>query len=311
MAEFKKLDEIQQRILMEVADLHKVPEGAFNIRANGVSAMRATTANIDIISKTEGSGIDIKIKDGTKNESVHIPVVLSQSGLKETVYNDFYIGEDCDVLIVAGCGIDNCGTQDSQHDGIHRFYVGKNSRVKYVEKHYGSGEGTGKRILNPGTEVYMEENSSMEMEMVQIKGVDNTNRQTKAELAAGASLVVRERLMTHGDQYAVSGYRVYLNGEGANADVVSRSVARDTSHQEFDARITGNAPCSGHMECDAIIMDKAKILAVPSLEANDLDAALIHEAAIGKIAGDQLVKLMTLGLTESEAEEQIINGFLK
>lgn len=311
MAEFKKLDEIQKRILMEVADLHQVPEGAYNIRSNGQSAMRATTANIDIISKPEGSGIDIHIKDGTRHESVHIPVVLSQSGLKEVVYNDFFIGEDCDVVIVAGCGIDNCGTQDSQHDGIHRFYVGKNSRVKYVEKHYGSGDGTGKRILNPGTEVYMQENSSMEMEMVQIKGVDNTDRQTKAELAAGASLIVRERLMTHADQEAVSGYRVYLNGEGAHADVVSRSVARDRSFQKFDARITGNAPCSGHMECDAIIMDEAKILAVPSLEANDLDAALIHEAAIGKIAGEQLIKLMTLGLTESEAEEQIINGFLK
>ncbi len=306
-----ELDEIQKRMLMEVADLHKVPEGAFNIRANGKSAMRNTTANIDIISKPEGAGIDIKIKPGTKNESVHIPVVLSQSGLKEVVYNDFFVGEDCDVVIVAGCGIDNCGSQDSEHDGIHRFYIGKNSRVKYVEKHYGSGDGTGKRILNPGTEVYMEENSTMEMEMVQIKGVDSTDRYTKAELAAGANLIVRERLMTHGSQTAISSYRVELNGEGATADVVSRSVARDDSYQKFDARITGNAPCSGHTECDSIIMDQAKILAVPSLEANNIDAALIHEAAIGKIAGDQLIKLMTLGLTESEAEEQIINGFLK
>lgn len=305
------IDEIQKRILAEVADLHSVPEGAYNIRANGQMASRNTTANIDIISKEDGSGIDIRIKPGTVNESVHIPVVLSQSGFKELVYNDFYIGEDSDVVIVAGCGIDNCGAQDSEHDGIHRFYVGKNARVKYVEKHYGSGDGTGKRILNPGTEVYMEEDSIMEMEMVQIKGVDSTDRQTKAELAAGASLVVRERLMTHGDQSAVSGYEVYLNGEGASADVVSRAVARDTSYQKFDARIIGNAPCSGHMECDSIIMDQAKILAVPQLEANDVDAALIHEAAIGKIAGDQLIKLMTLGLTEAEAEEQIINGFLK
>ena len=274
-------------------------------------AARNTTANIDIISKDDGSGIDIKIKPGTKNESVHIPVVLSQSGLKEVVYNDFYIGEDADVVIVAGCGIHNCGVQDSEHDGIHRFYVGKNAKVKYVEKHYGEGDGTGKRILNPGTEVYMEENSSMEMEMVQIKGVDSTVRDTKAELAKGARLVVRERLMTHGDQNAVSNYVVELNGEGASADVVSRSVARDTSYQKFDSRIVGNAPCSGHTECDAIIMDKARILAVPQLEANDLDSALIHEAAIGKIAGDQIIKLMTLGLTEAEAEEQIINGFLK
>lgn len=305
------VDEIQKRILAEVADLHKVPEGAYNIRANGKMASRNTTANIDIISKEDGSGIDIRIKPETVGESVHIPVVLSQSGLKEMVYNDFYIGENSDVVIVAGCGIDNCGAQDSQHDGIHRFYVGKNARIKYVEKHYGSGDGTGKRILNPVTEVYMEEGSTVEMEMVQIKGVDSTDRQTKAELAAGAHLIVRERLMTHGNQNAISGYRVLLNGEGSSADVVSRGVARDTSYQKFDARIVGNALCSGHMECDSIIMDQAKILAVPSLEANNVDAALIHEAAIGKIAGDQLTKLMTLGLTEAEAEEQIINGFLK
>ena len=274
-------------------------------------AGRQTTANIDIISKEDVSGIDIKIKPGTKNESVHIPVVLSKSGLKEMVYNDFYIGEDSDVMIVAGCGIDNCGSQDSEHDGIHRFYVGKHAKVKYVEKHYGSGDGKGKRILNPGTEVYMEEGSSMEMEMVQIKGVDSTVRTTKAELDAGASLVIRERLMTHGDQYAESIYDVKLNGEGANADVISRSVAKDQSYQKFDAKVTGNAPCSGHTECDAIIMGDARILAVPQLEANDLDAALIHEAAIGKIAGEQIMKLMTLGLTEEEAEEQIISGFLK
>lgn len=305
------MEEIQKRILAEVADLHSVPEGAYNIRANGQLAGRNTTANIDIVSKEDGSGIDIHIKPGTKNESVHIPVVLSQSGLKELVYNDFYIGEDSDVVIVAGCGIDNCGAQDSEHDGVHRFYVGRGAKVKYVEKHYGSGHGTGKRILNPGTEVYMEESSTMEMEMVQIKGVDSTDRRTRAELKSGARLVVRERLMTHGDQTAVSGYEVYLNGENASADVVSRSVARDSSYQKFDSRIIGNAPCSGHTECDAIIMDKARILAIPQLEANDLDAALIHEAAIGKIAGDQIMKLMTLGLTEAEAEEQIINGFLK
>lgn len=305
------IDEIQKRILEEVADLHEVPIGAYNIRANSKMAARNTTANIDIVSKEDGSGIDIKIKPGTKNESVHIPVVISKTGIKEVVYNDFFIGEDSDVVIVAGCGIHNCGNQDSQHDGVHRFYVGKNAHVKYVEKHYGEGDGTGKRILNSGTEVYMEEGSSMEMEMVQIKGVDSTVRDTKAELAAGASLVVRERLMTHGDQSAVSIYKVQLNGEGSSADVVSRSVARDNSYQKFDAKIDGNAACSGHSECDAIIMDNAKILAVPQLQANNIDAALIHEAAIGKIAGEQLTKLMTLGLTETEAEEQIINGFLK
>lgn len=305
------MDQIQKRILEEVADLHTVPEGAYNIRANGASAGRNTTANIDIVSKTDVSGIDIRIKSGTKHESVHIPVVLSESGIKETVYNDFYIGEDSDIVIVAGCGIHNCGNQDSEHDGIHRFYVGKNAKVKYVEKHYGEGDGNGKRILNPGTEVYMEEGSSMEMEMVQIKGVDSTIRTTVAELAAGARLVVRERLLTHGSQQAVSDYVVRLNGEDASADVVSRSVAKDDSYQKFDSQIVGNAKCSGHTECDAIIMGNAKIVAVPQLEANNIDAALIHEAAIGKIAGEQIIKLMTLGLTEEEAEAQIVNGFLK
>ena len=283
-----QLDEIQKRLLREVADLHEVPEGAYNIRSNSQSAGRRSTANIEIVSKQEVSGLEVRIKPGTKRESVHIPVV-----------------------IVAGCGIDNCGNQDSQHDGIHRFYLARGAKVRYVEKHYGSGEGSGKRILNPGTEVYMAEDSVMEMEMVQIKGVDDTVRTTTATLAAGAKLTVRERLMTHGDQRAESTYTVELNGEGASADVVSRSVARDRSFQKFDAKIIGNAPCSGHTECDSIIMDQGRILAVPGLEANNVDASLFHEAAIGKIAGEQLVKLMTLGLTEAEAEEQIINGFLQ
>ena len=306
-----KLDSIQKRLLEEIADLHSIPEGAYNIRSNSQSVGRVSTANIEITSKTDVSGMDIRIKPGTKRQSVHIPVVLTESGLSEVVYNDFFIGEDCDVVIIAGCGIDNCGKADSEHDGIHRFWVGKNSKVKYVEKHYGSGDGEGKRILNPGTEVYMDENSTMEMEMAQIKGVDDTDRKTVAELAAGAKLVVRERLMTHGKQRALSTYDVRLNGAGASADVVSRSVARDDSYQRFDAKIVGNAPCNGHTEGDSIIMDNGRILAVPGLEANDVDAALVHEAAIGKIAGEQLTKLMTLGLTEQEAEEQIINGFLK
>ena len=305
------LNDIQKRILAEIADLHKVPTGAYNIRANGESAGRNSTANIEITTKTDVSGINIRIKDGTVNESVHIPVVVSETGLKETVYNDFYVGDNCDVVIVAGCGIHNCGNQDSEHDGVHRFYIGRGSKVKYVEKHYGEGEGTGKRILNPGTEVSLGEGSFMEMEMVQIKGVDSTVRSTKADLAAGAKLVVRERLMTHGVQMADSSYIIELNGANSSADVVSRSVARENSTQRYCSRIVGNAACSGHTECDAIIMDTARVLAVPELEANNIDAALIHEAAIGKIAGDQLIKLMTLGLTEQEAEEQIVNGFLK
>ena len=307
----KTLDAIEKRLLLEVADLHEIPEGAYNIRSNSASAGRRSTENIEITSKTDVSGLEIRIKPGTKHESVHIPVVMTESGLKETVYNDFYIGEGADVLIVAGCGIDNCGNQDSQHDGVHRFYVGRGATVRYVEKHYGSGDGAGKRILNPVTEAYQEEDSAVTMEMVQIKGVDDTNRTTIANLKAGAKLVVKERLMTHGKQNAISTYNVVLDGDGASADVVSRAVARDESYQKFDAKIVGNAACHGHTECDSIIMDNGKILAVPALEANSVDASLVHEAAIGKIAGDQIIKLMTLGLTEAEAEEQIINGFLK
>ena len=310
MADIMNVDSIQMRLLEEVADLHEVPAGAYNIRANGQMAGRVNSANIEIVSKEEGEGIDIHIKPGTRHESVHIPVVLSQSGLTEMVYNDFYIGDDSDVVIVAGCGIHNGGDQDSKHDGLHRFFLGKNARVKYVEKHYGSGDGRGQRIMNPGTEVTMEENSYMEMEMVQIKGVDSTRRMTKADLAAGAKLIIRERLLTHGTQFAESSFVVNLNGEDSSANVISRSVAKEDSVQVFNAEINGNARCAGHSECDAIIMDRAKISAIPKITANNTDAALIHEAAIGKIAGDQLLKLETLGLTEEEAEDCILKGFL-
>ncbi len=305
------MDQIKLNLLKEVADLHGVPEGAYNIRADGKTADRNTTANIDIISKEDGSGIDIRIKPGTVHESVHIPVIISESGLSEVVYNDFYIGEGSDVVIVAGCGISNCGQQDSEHDGIHRFFVGKNAKVKYVEKHYGEGDGNGKRILNPVTEVHMDEGSYMEMEMVQIKGVDSTIRKTEMDLAAGAKVVIKERLLTHGNQTAVSEISARLNGEGSSANIISRSVAKDNSYQKFVSRLFGNAACSGHSECDSIIMGNAKIQAVPEIDAECTDAALIHEAAIGKIAGDQIIKLMTLGLTEEEAEAQIVNGFLK
>ena len=298
-------------MLKEIADITQTPEGAYNIRSDSESIGRQSTENIDIVPKENVSGLDIFIKPDTKGETVHIPVVITKSGLKEKVYNDFFIGDNADVEIVAGCGIDNCGAHDSQHDGIHRFYVGKNAKVKYVEKHYGSGSGSGKRILNPVTEVYLEENSCAEMEMAQIKGVDDTARTTVAELKEGASIVVRERLMTHEQQRAFSVYTVSLNGKGASADIVSRGVARGDSYQKLDLKIVGNAECKGHTECDSIIMDNGRILAVPALEANDVDASLVHEAAIGKIAGEQLTKLMTLGLTEAEAEEQIINGFLR
>ena len=305
------MDEIQKTLLEQVADLHEVPAGAYNIRANGTSAGRNTTANIDIVSKNDKDGIDIIIKPGTKKESVHIPVVLSQSGLTDMVYNDFYIGDDCDVTIVAGCGIHNSGDMDSKHDGIHTFYVGRGSHVKYVEKHYGSGDGKGERIMNPTTVVKLAEDSFMEMETVQIRGVDSTKRMTEATLEKGAKLIVTERLMTHGTQLAESSFNIDLNGEDSSANLISRAVAKEDSKQIFLAKINGNNRCAGHSECDAIIMDNAKISAIPEITANHLDAALIHEAAIGKIAGDQIIKLMTLGLTEAEAEAQIVNGFLR
>ena len=263
------------------------------------------------MTKEDVSGIDIKIRPGTKNESVHIPVILSQAGLQEVVYNDFFVGEDADVTIIAGCGIHNGGSEDSRHDGIHRFFIGKNAKVKYVEKHYGEGDGNGKRIMNPQTIVEVDEGGYMEMETVQIKGVDSTIRKTDAKLSADASIVVTERLMTHGNQTATSEFKVDLDGRGSSANIISRSVAKGNSSQLFISKINGNNSCSGHSECDAIIMDDAKISAVPEITANNIDAALIHEAAIGKIAGEQIIKLMTLGLTEQEAEEQIVNGFLK
>ncbi len=396
------MDAIQKNLLEQVAELHDVPEGAYNIRANGKAAARNTTANIDIVSKEDKDGIDIIIKPGTKNESVHIPVVLSESGLNETVYNDFIIGDDCDVTIVAGCGIHNCGVQNSEHSGIHSFHVGKRARVRYVyndfiigddcdvtivagcgihncgvqnsehsgihsfhvgkrarvryverhygegdgmgenimngcgihncgvqnsehsgihsfhvgkrarvryvERHYGEGDGMGENIMNPTTVVEMDEDSYLEMETTQIKGVDSTVRTTKATLGSRATLIIKEKVMTHGKQLAKSDFTVDLNGEDCHTNVISRSVARDQSHQVFLARINGNARCYGHSECDAIIMDQGVVAAIPEVTANCVDASLVHEAAIGKIAGEQLIKLMTLGLTEKEAEEQIVNS---
>ena len=305
------MDAIEKNLLEQVAGIHEIPEGAYNIRANGSLAGRNTTANIDIVTKTDKPGIDIIIKPNTKNESVHIPVILSQTGLKESVYNDFYIGENSDVTIVAGCGIHNCGVDTSEHDGIHSFFVGKNAKVKYIEKHYGEGDGNGKRIMNPTTIVELEEGAYLEMETTQIKGVDSTERVTRATLKDNASIVIHEKIMTHGNQTAQTDFTVDLNGLGSSANVISRSVAKGNSHQVFLSRINGNNECKGHTECDAIIMEQGSVRAVPELTANHIDASLIHEAAIGKIAGEQLIKLMTLGLTESEAEEQIVNGFLK
>ncbi len=305
------MDKIQENLLAEIADLHRIPEGAYNIRANGQLAGRNCTANIEISTKTDKPGIDIKIKPGTKNESVHIPVILDKNGMKDNVYNDFFVGEGSDVVIVAGCGIHCGGSEDMQHDGIHTFYVGKNARVKYIEKHYGEGDGMGKRVLNPETVVYLEEGAFMEMETTQIKGVDSTVRTTKAKLGDKAKLVIHEKIMTHGVQHAETDFTVDLDGVDSAANVVSRSVAKNKSHQIFRSNVRGNNKCNGHTECDAIIMDEGSVAAIPELEANNVEASLIHEAAIGKIAGEQLIKLMTLGLTEKQAEEEIVSGFLR
>lgn len=305
------MDAIQKNLLKQVADIEKIPVGAFNIRANGETDSRNTTANIDIVTKTDKPGIDIIVKPGTKNESVHIPVIITSAGLKDLVYNDFFIGEDCDVTIVAGCGIHCSGEEESRHDGIHTFHLAKNAKVRYIEKHYGDGDGNGEKVMNPTTIMYLEEGAYLEMETTQIKGIDSTKRDTRGTVADGATLIVKEKLMTHGKQYAETDFVVDLNGDGSSANIISRSVAKDTSKQVFRSVINGNNRCMGHSECDAIIMDNAVVVAIPEITANSTEASLIHEAAIGKIAGEQLIKLMTLGLTEAEAEEQIVNGFLK
>lgn len=303
--------EEEKQIFCEVANVFEIPEGAYNFRVNGKSVGRKSTDNINIESKTNVSGLDIYIKANTKNETVHIPVAISVTGLSEAVYNDFHIGKNADVVIIAGCGIYNCGPDDSVHNGIHRFFIEKGAKVRYIEKHYGFGGGRGGRILNPVTELYMKEGSEAFLEMEQIKGVDSTIRETKAELGDKAKLIVKERLMTHGRQKAESNYCVNLDGVDSTADIVSRAIAQDVSRQSLRMNIVGNNKCRGHSECDAILMDKARVFALPSLDAKCVNAELIHEAAIGKIAGEQIIKLMTLGLTKKEAESQIINGFLK
>ena len=303
-------NEFEKKLLREVAELDALPVGAYNIRRNGEGAARNTTAHINIVTKTDKPGIDIIVESGTKNESIHIPVIISESGIKENVYNDFFIGDNCDITIIAGCGIHNCGGGESQHDGIHSFFVGENSKVRYIEKHFGDGDADSKRFMNPTSAITLGKNAHMEMETTQIGGVDDTTRKTTATLAEGASLVVRDKIMTSGTQRAVADFSADLNGDDSSCNIVSRSVARDNSYQEFVSHLNGNSRCAGHTECDAIIMDNACVTANPGLIANNVDASLIHEAAIGKIAGEQLMKLMTLGLNEREAEEQIINGFL-
>ena len=306
-----KLSREEKEIFCEVAGAFEIPEGAYNFRVNGKSVGRKSTENINVVPKTGGKGLDIYIKKGTRNEQVHIPVAISVAGLKEVVYNDFHIEEDVDATIIAGCGIYNCGSVDSVHDGVHKFYVGRNSKIKYIERHYGFGPGHGGKILNPVTEVYLEPGATAELELEQIRGVDSTVRKTIVVAKENSMVVVKERLLTHGRQTAESIYNIELEGKKSAADIASRSVAQDLSSQVFRATITGGNQCRGHLSCDAILMDDATVHAIPALDAKTKDAELIHEAAIGKIAGEQLLKLMTLGLSQKEAESEIINGFLK
>ena len=304
--------QVDRELLEKIADLIGKPVGAFNIRKDCGCDGRESTDHIKIDDRTDGhAGIDIRILDGTKGETCHIPVIITKSGVEETVYNDFYIGEDCDVEIVAGCGIHNCGDQTSRHDGIHTFHVGRNSHVHYSEKHYAEGDGKGEKIFNPQTIVYLEEGASIQMDTVQIRGVDSTKRDTRIVVGKNAEAIITEKLLTHGRQTAESDMEIILDGEGATGRVISRSVAQDQSQQVFYPRMTGEAKCFGHVQCDSILMGEAKIKSIPAIAAEHPDAQLIHEAAIGRIAGDQILKLMTLGLTEEEAEERILNGFLQ
>ena len=307
----ENINQIDKNLLEEISNIENISKGAYNIRKNGKGIERKVTENINIVAKTDKPGIDIYVKENTKFEYIHIPVIITESGLNDLVYNDFYIGKNANIIIVAGCGIHNDHHKDSQHDGIHRFYLEEGAKVKYIEKHYGEGSGEGKRILNPVTEVYLKSGSSMEMESSQIKGVDSTIRETKGELQDNTNLVVSEKIMTHGKQFAKTIFDIQLNGENASTHVTSRSVATQESEQLFVSKIYGNSKCFAHSECDAIIKDKAKVTATPEITANNIEANLIHEAAIGKIAGEQLIKLMTLGLSEKEAEEEIIKGFLR
>jgi len=306
------ITEIDAKLLEKIADLTGKPVGALNIRKDSGCAARQSTEHIEITSKEDKPGIDIRIKDGTRGEKCYIPVIISKTGLTEMVYNDFFVGDNCDVEIIAGCGIHNSGCDESRHDGIHTFYIGKNSRVRYSEKHYGENDPdqTGKNVMNPQTIVYLGEGSTMEMDTVQIRGIDSTKRFTKFVCEAGSEVVVTERLLTHGKQVAESDMEIELNGDDARGRVISRSVAQDESEQVFYPRMVGNAKCFGHVQCDSIIMGAAKVKSIPAISANCTDAQLIHEAAIGKIAGDQLLKLETLGLSPEEAEETILKGFL-
>lgn len=307
-----KLNNLDMDLLKSIADLQGMPKGAINIRRDGEAVIRQSSSNIILSSKNDGNpGLMVEIKPGTRNETVHVPVILTQPGFQDKVYNTFIVGEDADATIIAGCGIHNDSHGSSRHDGIHEIIIKRGARLKYIEKHYGEGSGDGKNVLNPTTVITVEKGASAELEMVQIKGVDDTIRSTVAHVHEKGNLKIVERLLTQGAQQAESDIEIFIEGNGGAAQVLSRSVAQGNSYQLFRAALIGKTACLGHVECDAIIMDKARIKSVPELMAEDAEAVLTHEAAIGKIAGEQLIKLMSLGLTEKEAVDAILEGFLK
>ncbi len=306
-----KINDITDKLLREVSEFTGEFKGAFNIRENGGCAARQSTDNIKIEPKEGGSGIVIRILPGTKNENVYIPACVNKGGVNDLAYNDFYVGEDADVTIIAGCGVHTDDEEDARHDGIHRFFLGKNAKVLYKEKHLGTGGGKGKKNINPVTDVELAEGSTLEMDTVQLGGIDFSQRKTTAKVGANARLIVRERLMTDGIEKAISDFDIVMEGDDSAVELISRSVAKGNSYQEFKSCIHGIARCTGHSECDAILVDNGTVNAAPALEASNVDAELIHEAAIGKIAGEQILKLRTLGLSEEEAQNKIIAGFLK
>lgn len=303
------MNNLEKEMLAQIADLHEIPAGSYNIRKNGETVKREASADVDIVSKTEKSGIDVKVKAGVKNRSVHIPVIVTESGIKDLTYNDFYIGDNAEITIVAGCGVHTTGTEESGHNGIHTFYIGKNAKVKYIEKHLGMGT-SAKKVLNPVTKIVMNSGSEFEMETIQLGGVTYSNRVTNAKLKKDAKLLIKEKILTTEDQEAITKFKVELVGGNSSVNVISRSVAKDQSKQKFVSKIIGKNNCFGHVECDGIILDKARIISIPEIDAADVNASLVHEAAIGKIAGEQMVKLMSLGLSETEAEDLIIKGYL-
>lgn len=306
-----ELDAVTNSVLNAIDASGFRQEGAYNLRYNGQALCHGDSEHIKIKRKEDRPGIDVYISGEARGEQVHIPVVIAKSGVTDIVYNDFYIEEGAEVVIVAGCGIHNSGCNEARHDGIHAFHVGKNAKVVYEEKHYGEGEGTGRNILNPVTRIDLEEGAVFTLDTAQIRGVDSTERKTDVDMGPGSRLVVMEKLMTHGSQSAVSNMEVRMNGSGSSAQIVSRSVAKETSRQTFHPNAVGNALCKAHIQCDSIIMDEAQVCSIPEIDARNVDAQIVHEAAIGRINTEQLLKLRSFGMTEEEAEAVIIENFLR